>query len=54
MDIKAMKRAMEYCLVKRERGLVLESEHSWYSEPEFELLILGQSDLDYEKDPETI
>ena len=33
---------------ERERGLVLETEHSWDSEPEFALLILGQSDMDYE------
>ena len=51
--IKAMKRVMEYCLSTKERGLVLEPEHSWDGDPEFELQILGRSDSDYAKDPET-
>jgi len=39
--IKALKRVMEYCLSTRERGLVLEPNHSWDGDPEFELQILG-------------
>jgi len=44
---------MEYYLGTRERGSVLEPEYSWDSDTEFELLILGWSDLEYAKDPET-
>jgi len=44
---------MEYCLSTKERVLVLEPEHSWDGDPEFELQILGRSDSDYAKDPGT-
>ena len=53
MQIKAMKRVMEYCLGTRESGLVLEPDHSCDCDPDFELLVLGQSGSDYAKDPET-
>ena len=42
-----------YYLSTRERGLVLEPESNWDGDPEFELQILGRSDSDYSKDPET-
>ena len=48
-----MKRVMEYCLSTKESGLVLEPNHSWDGDPEFELHILDRSDSDYAKDPET-
>jgi len=48
-----MKRLMEYCLSTRERGLVLEPDHSCEGGPEFKLQILGLSGSHYVKDPET-
>ena len=47
-----MKRLMESCLSTRERGLVLEPDHSCEGS-EFKLQILGQSGSHYAKDPET-
>jgi hypothetical protein len=53
IHMKAMERVMNYCLTTRNRGLLIEPTQEWDGSPEFEVLILGRSDSDYAKDPET-
>jgi hypothetical protein len=51
--VKAMKRVMEYCVATENRGITLETEQKWNGDPEFELIILGRSDSDFAKEPDT-
>jgi len=51
--MKAMERVMSYCLTTRDRGLLIVPTQERDGSPEFEVLILGRSDSDYSKDPET-
>jgi hypothetical protein len=51
--MKAMKRVMEYCVEKKDRGLVLKPDVKWNGDPEFKLVIRGISDSNFAKDPET-
>ena len=53
IHMKAMERVMNYCLTTRNRVLLIEPTQEWDGSPEFEVLILGRSDSDYAKDPET-
>jgi len=53
VHLKAMERVMNYCLTTRNRGLLIEPTQEWDGSPEFEVLIIGRSDSDYAKDPET-
>jgi hypothetical protein len=51
--VKAMKRVMEYCVATENRGITLKPDQKWNGDPEFELIILGRSDSDFAKEPDT-
>jgi hypothetical protein len=51
--VKAMKRVMEYCVATENRGIMLKPDRKWNGDPEFELIILGRSDSDFAKEPDT-
>jgi len=51
--VKAMHRVMEYCVSTKNRGLTLRPNVKYDGDPEFELVILGRSDSDFAKDPDT-
>jgi hypothetical protein len=51
--VKAMKRFMEYCVATENRGIMLKPDQKWNGDPEFELIILGRSDSDFAKEPDT-
>jgi hypothetical protein len=48
-----MKRVMEYCVATKNRGITLKPDQKWNGDPEFELIILGRSDSDFAKEPDT-
>jgi hypothetical protein len=47
--IKAMRRVMEYCVATSTRGKTLKPDQKWNGDPEFEMEILGRSDLERQK-----
>jgi hypothetical protein len=47
---KAMLRCMQYCVDKRERGLMLKPNAQWNGDSNFEFIINGESDSDFAKD----
>ena len=51
--VKAMHRVMDYCVSTPNRGIKLEPDVKFDGNPEFELVILGRSDSDFAKDPDT-
>jgi hypothetical protein len=51
--VKAMYRAMKYCIGKAKRGLLLKPDCAWDGNPAFEFVITGRSDSDYAKDTDT-
>jgi hypothetical protein len=51
--MKAMKQEMEYCVGKKDRGLMLKPDVKWNDDPSFKLAIRGISDSDFAKNPET-
>jgi hypothetical protein len=53
LHVKAMKRVMEYCVATENRGIMLKPDQKWNGDPEFELIILGRSDSDFAKEPDT-
>jgi hypothetical protein len=48
-----MYRAMRYCVTTPKRGLLLKPDKEWDGDPNFEFEVLGRSDSDFAKDPET-
>jgi hypothetical protein len=51
--VKAMKGVMEYCVATENRGITLKPDQKWNGDPEFELIILGRSDSNFAKEPDT-
>ena len=49
----AMKKVMRYILATPERGLFLQPKRTWNEDPTFAFEIIGKSDTDYAKDPDT-
>jgi len=50
---KAMFKVMNYCVSTPERGIVLKPNMMWNGNPDFKLVIMGQSDSDFAKDSDT-
>jgi hypothetical protein len=44
---------MEYCVATEKRGIMLKPGRKWNGDPKFELIILGRSDLNFAKEPDT-
>ena len=51
--MKNMYRVMQYCLDTPNRGLTLTKQGNWLGDSKFKFKILGKSDSDYAKDPDT-
>lgn len=51
--INAMYRVMRYMLDTPKRGLLLKPTGTWNGDPNYEFTILGRSDADWAKDPDT-
>jgi hypothetical protein len=51
--VKAMKRVMVYCVATKNRGIALKPDQKWNGDPDFELNILGRSESDFAKEPDT-
>jgi hypothetical protein len=51
--MKPMHIVMEYCIATEKRGLKLEPDKKFNGDPYFELVILGTSDSDFAKDPDS-
>jgi hypothetical protein len=50
--LKAMYRAMKYCVKTPNRGLLLRPDAKWNGDANFEFVVSGWSDLDYAQDPD--
>jgi hypothetical protein len=50
---KSIHRVMEYCVTTEKRGLKLEPNKKFDGDLDFKLMILGRSDSDFTKDPDT-
>jgi hypothetical protein len=50
--LKAMYRAMKYCVETPNRGLLLRPDAKWNGDANFEFVVSGRSDSDYAKDPD--
>jgi hypothetical protein len=48
--VKAMYRAMNFCLATRHRGYTIKPNCKWDGDPNFKFVISGRSDADYAKD----
>ena len=50
---KAMLQVMKYCVGTKNHGIKFKPDARWDGDPEFEFKIMGKSNSDYAKDPET-
>ena len=51
--MKAMLCIMKYCVNTPKRGWLLQPDYKYDGNPEFELTVMGMSDSDFAKDPDT-